>query len=47
MQKQASINTLLTVMVNNGASDLHMVSRSAPQIRKDGRLVQIDMPELT
>ncbi|NLK67014.1 MAG: type IV pilus twitching motility protein PilT [Campylobacteraceae bacterium] len=47
MQQQTSINTLLAVMVKNGASDLHLVSRSAPQIRIDGKLVQINMPELT
>ena len=44
---KTDIQTLLRVQINNDASDLHMVSRSAPQIRIDGKLVPLDMPNLT
>ncbi len=44
----ASINikTLLKNIVNYQASDLHIVSRSEPQIRIDGKLVPLDMEKL-
>ncbi|NLY04139.1 MAG: type IV pilus twitching motility protein PilT [Campylobacter sp.] len=41
------IETLLRVLTQYNASDLHLVSRSAPQIRIDGKLNPIDMPHLT
>ena len=44
---KTDIQTLLRVQINNDASDLHIVSRSAPQIRIDGKLVPLDMPNLT
>ncbi len=37
------IGTLLKNVVAHGASDLHLVSRSAPQIRIDGKLVQLNL----
>lgn len=45
----ASINikALLKNIVAHKSSDLHLVSRSEPQIRIDGRLVALDMDKLT
>ncbi len=40
------INTLLKNIVAHGASDLHLVSRSEPQIRIDGKLVPLNLPKL-
>ncbi len=40
------IKELLAVVVENSASDLHMVANSEPQIRLDGRLVPLDLPSL-
>ncbi|MEA1916294.1 MAG: type IV pilus twitching motility protein PilT [Campylobacterota bacterium] len=40
------IRKLLKTVVANGASDLHLVSNSAPQIRMDGSLVQLDLADL-
>ncbi|HIP59610.1 MAG TPA: type IV pilus twitching motility protein PilT [Campylobacterales bacterium] len=37
------INTLLKNVVAHGASDLHLVSRSEPQIRIDGKLVPLNL----
>ena len=37
------IQTLLKTVVKNKASDLHIVSRSAPQIRIDGTLVPLQI----
>ena len=44
----ASINikALLKNVVAYKASDLHLVSRSEPQIRIDGKLVPLDMDKL-
>lgn len=41
------IQTLLKTVVKNKASDLHIVSRSAPQIRIDGTLRPLAMPPLS
>lgn len=41
------IQTLLKTVVKNKASDLHIVSRSAPQIRIDGTLVPLQIKDLT
>lgn len=43
----ADIETLLKTVVFNKASDLHLVSRSAPQIRIDGTLRPLAMEPLT
>ncbi len=40
------INTLLKNIVAHGASDLHLVSRSEPQVRIDGKLVPLNLPKL-
>ncbi len=37
------INTLLKNIVAHGASDLHLVSRSEPQIRIDGKLIPLNL----
>ncbi len=40
------INTLLKNVVAHGASDLHLVSRSEPQIRIDGKLIPLNLAVL-
>ncbi len=40
------INMLLKNIVAHGASDLHLVSRSEPQVRIDGKLVPLNLPKL-
>ncbi len=44
--RNIDINLLLKNVVAYGASDLHLVSRSEPQIRIDGSLVPLDLPKL-
>ena len=41
------IKKLLQSVVTHGASDLHLVSRSEPQIRLDGLLKPVNLPEMT
>ncbi len=41
------IKKLLQSVVAHGASDLHLVSRTEPQIRIDGRLRPVNLPKLT
>ncbi len=41
------IKKLLQSVVAHGASDLHLVSRSEPQIRIDGKLRAVNLPVLT
>jgi twitching motility protein PilT len=41
------IKKLLKSVVSHGASDLHLVSRSEPQIRIDGTLKPVNLPKLT
>lgn len=41
------IKKLLQSVVTYGASDLHLVSRSEPQIRLDGKLKPVNLPVLT
>jgi len=41
------IKKLLQSIVAHGASDLHLISRSEPQIRLDGILKAVNLPELT
>ncbi len=43
---EVNIGQLLRNVLKHGASDLHLVSRSAPQIRKDGSLVPLNLPVL-
>ncbi|HDS15938.1 MAG TPA: type IV pilus twitching motility protein PilT [Proteobacteria bacterium] len=42
----ASLHELLKIMIENGASDLHLTVASPPQIRVDGTLRPLDMPPL-
>src|SRR3990170_1686102 len=42
-----SLHQLLKTMLEMGGSDLHVTNNSAPQVRVDGRLRQLDMPPLT
>jgi len=41
------IKKLLQSVVAHGASDLHLVSRTEPQIRLDGALKPVNLPKLT
>ncbi len=41
------LNTLLKEMVDRGASDLHLTTNAAPQLRIDGLLIALDYPVLT
>ena len=41
------IKKLLQSVVTHGASDLHLVSRTEPQIRIDGKLRPVNLPKLT
>ncbi len=43
----ANMHQLLSVMVERGASDLHITTGTPPQLRIDGRLVPLQMPPLT
>ena len=42
-----NIKKLLKSVVSHGASDLHLISRSEPQIRLDGALKPVNLPMLT
>ncbi len=42
----ASLHELLKVMIDSGASDLHLTVASPPQIRIDGILKRLDLPAL-
>ena len=44
--REMDMNTLLKNVVAHGASDLHLVSRSEPQIRIDGKLVPLNLAKL-
>lgn len=41
------LQDLLKTMIEHGATDLHITTASAPQIRVDGRLAPLDLPPLT
>jgi twitching motility protein PilT len=43
----ANLHQLLKTMVEKGASDLHITTGSAPQLRIDGRLVPLKTPALS
>jgi twitching motility protein PilT len=43
----ANLHQLLKAMIEKNASDLHITTGSAPQLRIDGRLVPLKMPPLT
>jgi len=42
----ANMHTLLKAMIEKGSSDLHISTGSAPQIRIDGQMTVLNMPEL-
>ncbi|TAN39310.1 MAG: type IV pilus twitching motility protein PilT [Nitrospirae bacterium] len=42
-----SIYDLLKIMIEKGASDLHITTASPPRLRVDGKLIPIDYPALT
>jgi len=42
-----SLHQLLTLLVEQKGSDLHVTSNSPPQVRIDGHLVPLDLPPLT
>jgi twitching motility protein PilT len=44
---EANLHQLLKAMIEKGASDLHVTTGSAPQLRIDGRLVPLKTPPLT
>lgn len=43
----ASLHQLLTILVEQKGSDLHITTNSPPQVRVDGHLIPLDMPPLT
>ena len=43
----ANLHQLLKAMLEKGASDLHVTTGTAPQLRVDGTLVPLNMPPLT
>jgi len=46
-EKLADLHQLLKIMIEKGASDLHITTGSPPQYRIDGRLTPLNMPQLT
>jgi twitching motility protein PilT len=43
----ANLHQLLKAMIEKGASDLHVTTSTAPQLRIDGKLVPLKMPPLS
>ncbi len=43
----ASLYELLKMMIEKGASDLHITTGTAPRLRIDGKLVSVNQPSLT
>ena len=43
----ATLYDLLKIMIEKGASDLHITTGSPPRVRVDGRLIPLDHPGLT
>src|SRR5262252_2521772 len=43
----ATMRDLLSLMVERSASDLHITTGSAPRIRVHGRLIALDLDQLT
>jgi twitching motility protein PilT len=43
----ANLHQLLKVMIEKGATDLHITTGTAPQLRIDGRLAPLRMPPFT
>ena len=47
MAEKFDINSFLTKSITFGASDVHLKPDERPVMRKDGKIVKIDMPKLT
>ena len=47
MSAQFDINNFLIKSISIGASDVHLKADERPIIRKDGKIIKIDMPKLT
>jgi twitching motility protein PilT len=47
MATQFDINKFLAKAISIGASDVHLKADELPIIRKDGKIIKIDMPKLT
>ena len=43
----ANMHQLLKAMIEKGASDLHITTGTAPQLRIDGKLHPLKMPPLS
>ena len=43
----ANLHQLLKAMLEKGASDLHVTTGTAPQLRVDGSLVPLNLPSLS
>jgi len=42
-----NLNEFLAKAISTGASDIHLRVNERPVIRKDGKIIKIDMPKLT
>lgn len=47
MTEKFEINSFLSKAISKGASDVHLRVDEHPVIRKDGKIIKIDMPKLT
>lgn len=47
MAEKFEINAFLAKAISIGASDVHLMAEERPVIRKDGKIIKIDMPKLT
>lgn len=47
MEEKFDINKFLAKAVSIGASDVHLRSGERPVIRKDGKIIKVDLPKLT
>lgn len=47
MSEKFDINKFLTQAIEIGASDVHLRAEERPVIRKDGKIVKVDMPKLS
>ncbi|MEK6691863.1 MAG: type IV pili twitching motility protein PilT, partial [Nitrospirota bacterium] len=42
----ATLHELLQLIIEKGASDLHITTGTPPQLRIDGKLVPLDLPQM-
>lgn len=47
MAEKFEINSFLARAISIGASDVHLMADERPVIRKDGKIIKIDLPKLT